>query len=112
LVAGSAVSNAVTATPRYPADSFSPNASPRRAGPAKSTFITTVIDQASPWLTPSRTFATTIHHQVGARPTSTGTGRATSQPATSRRLRPIRPGRAPAARFVKIGRAACTGRGD
>ena len=80
--------------------SLKPSASPRRRGPARSIFITTVIDQASPWLTPSSRLAATMNHQEGARPINSGTGSATSQPATSSRLRPIRSASSPAARFV------------
>jgi hypothetical protein len=68
IVAASApLANAVTATPRYPADSFKPGASPRRAGPARSIFISTVIDQAKRWFAPRRTFAKTISDQLGER---------------------------------------------
>ncbi len=48
----------------------------------------TVVDQASPWLMPSSTLANTIQPQDGAQMTSSGTGRATSQPAVRTRLRP------------------------
>ena len=48
----------------------------------------TVVDQVRPWLMPSRTFAATTQPQVGAQISSSGTGRATSQPATRTGLRP------------------------
>ena len=63
------------------------------AGLARSIFITTVIDQARPWLAPSRTFAATIQPQLGASAISSGTGRASSQPSVSNRLRPTRSAR-------------------
>ncbi|GAC1619710.1 MAG: hypothetical protein NVS4B5_11360 [Vulcanimicrobiaceae bacterium] len=40
--------NAARPTARYPANSLSPIAKPRRAGPTRSIFITTVIDQHKP----------------------------------------------------------------
>src|SRR5919198_5055277 len=98
--ASAPLANAATATPRYPAASFRPSARPRRGGPARSIFITTVIDQANPWLTPRRMFAATIHHQEGASAISSGTGNAAIQPATSSRFRLNRSASAPAARFV------------
>ena len=91
--ASCALPNAASATAPYPKDSFSPRASPLRSGPARSTFITTVMDQASPWLIPRRTFAATIHDQEWANSTSRGTGTAASQPRTSRRFRPTRSAR-------------------
>jgi len=48
----------------------------------------TVIDQERPWLTPSSTFAPTIHSQVGAQIIRNGTGRPTAHPTTSVFLRP------------------------
>ena len=50
--------------------------------------MTTVIDQASPWLMPSRALAATIQAQLGATAISSGTGRATAQPRISSRRRP------------------------
>ena len=47
-----------------------------------------VLVQVRPWLMPSRTLAARIHAQVGAVISSTGTGTAISQPATSTGLRP------------------------
>ena len=55
----------------------------------------TVVDQVSPWLIPSRTFATSTQFQVGAHISRNGTGTATSQPATAC-LRPIRSENRPA----------------
>ena len=60
----------------------------------------TVIDHASPWLIPSRTFAATIHHQLGAHMTRSGTGTPKSHPATSTRLRPNRSPNCPAKKLV------------
>ena len=48
----------------------------------------TVVDHVSPWLMPSRTLAATTIHQSGAQISSSGTGTATSQPATRTGLRP------------------------
>jgi hypothetical protein len=48
----------------------------------------TVVDQHSPWLTPSRTLAATTQLQEGAQMSSSGTGSPTSQPATRTGLRP------------------------
>lgn len=48
----------------------------------------TVVDQASPWLTPSSTFAATIHPQLGAQISMAGIGMATAQPASRTGLRP------------------------
>ena len=58
------------------------------AGPTRSIFMITVVDQVRPWLMPSSTFAATTQPQVGAQISSSGTGRATSQPATRTGLRP------------------------
>src|SRR5438309_6414934 len=63
--------------------------------------MTTAIDHVRPWLTPSSAFATTTQAQLGATPTSTGTGSAIIHPAISRRRRPRRCASAPAPRFVK-----------
>ena len=48
----------------------------------------TVVDQVSPWLTPSRTLANTTQPQVGAHINSNGTGSPISQPAIRTGLRP------------------------
>ena len=48
----------------------------------------TVVDQVSPWLTPSSTLAKITHPHVGAHISSSGTGMPMSQPATSTGLRP------------------------
>jgi hypothetical protein len=56
----------------------------------------TVVDQVSPWLIPSRTFAATTHAQLGAQISSSGTGSPISQPITSTGLRPWRSDRVPA----------------
>jgi len=48
----------------------------------------TVVDHASPWLTPRSTLASTIHDQDGAQITNGTTGTAASHPATSTGLRP------------------------
>ena len=63
--------------------------------------MTTVIDQHSPWLTPSSTFAKTIQPQAGANIKRNGTGMANNQPATSKGLRPTRSAVRPAYRFAK-----------
>ena len=60
----------------------------------------TVVDQARPWLMPSRTFATTTQPQSGAQMSRSGTGSPNSQPATRTGLRPNRSASAPAARLV------------
>src|SRR5690349_11754033 len=60
----------------------------------------TVVDQHSPWLTPSRTLANTTQPQLGAQMRSSGTGSAATQPATSSGLRPIRSASRPAKRFA------------
>src|SRR5215218_4057754 len=91
---------AATATPPYPADSLSPSASPRRLGPTRSIFMTTVIDQARPWLTPRKTLAVTTQPQLGATAINSGTGSASAQPSSSSRRRPTRSASAPAPRFV------------
>ena len=44
--------------------------------------------QASPWFTPMRTLAKTIHHQLGAHIMMRGMGTATSQPITRSGFRP------------------------
>src|SRR3954468_4497036 len=62
--------------------------------------MTTVMDQARPWLIPSTTLAATIHAQLGATAISSGTGNASAQPAISSRRRPRRSAEAPAARLV------------
>ena len=60
------------------------------------TGVTTVVDQVRPWLTPSRTFAATTQPQLGAQINNSGTGIATSQPATNTGLRPNRSDQRPA----------------
>jgi hypothetical protein len=82
------VATAVAARARYPEASLKPMASPRLAGPTRSIFMMTVVDQVRPWLMPSRTLAKTIQSQDGPKISSTGTGTAMSQPATSTGLRP------------------------
>jgi hypothetical protein len=62
--------------------------------------MTTVIDQASPWLTPSSALAATIQPQLGATAIISGTGSASAQPAISSRRRLARAAAAPAKRFV------------
>ena len=52
-----------------------------RAGPTRSIFMMTVVDQVSPWLIPSKTLAATTQPQLGAQISSSGMG-ATSQPTT------------------------------
>src|SRR5262249_61753195 len=76
--ASQALAAAATATPPYPAASLRPSANPRRRGPTRSIFITTVIDQARPWLITSQRLAATIHAQVGAAAGRTRTGGATA----------------------------------
>ena len=56
----------------------------------------TVVDQVRPWLMPSSTLAAITHPQVGAQISSSGTGTASSQPATSTGLRPYRSDSVPA----------------
>src|SRR2546425_806005 len=60
----------------------------------------TVVDQHSPWLTPSSTLANTIQPQLGAQMMSSGTGSPANQPATRSGLRPIRSASWPAKRFA------------
>ena len=76
------------ATAPYPAASLKPIANPRRAGPTRSIFMTTVVDQVRPWLMPSSTLANTTHPHVGAQISSSGIGTAMIQPATRTGLRP------------------------
>src|SRR5579863_4894398 len=83
-----AVAYAASATAMYPAASFNPIARPRLRGPTRSIFITMVIDQHRPWLTPSRTFAKTIQPQLGAHKRIRGTNSPIVHPARSSRLRP------------------------
>ena len=47
----------------------------------------TVIDQVSPWLTPSSTLAAITHAQLGPQASMNGTGRPMTQPATRMALR-------------------------
>lgn len=61
----------------------------------------TVADQASPWLIPNSTLASTIQPQVGARMRRNGTGSPASHPATSSLLRPTRSERRPAVRLAE-----------
>ena len=68
------MASAVRARAPYPAASLKPIASPRRAGPTRSIFMITVVDQVRPWLTPSSTFAAMTQPQVGAQISSSGTG--------------------------------------
>src|SRR5438093_8858224 len=60
----------------------------------------TVVDQHSPWLTPSRTLANTIQPQLGAQLISNGTESPASQPAMRSGLRPIRSASCPANRLA------------
>src|SRR2546428_2985700 len=60
----------------------------------------TVVDQVNPWLTPRRTLASITQPQDGAPTIRSGTGRPTSQPATSTGLRPRRSARAAAPTVV------------
>src|SRR4030067_871475 len=69
------LASAARETARYPENSFSPIASPRRCGPTRSIFMMTVVDQQSPWLIPRRKLAAVIHPQVGAHIRIKGTGR-------------------------------------
>ena len=71
-------------------------ARPRRDGPTRSIFITTVVDQVRPWLMPRITLAATIQPQEGPKMSISGTGRAMSQPAIRTGLRPKRSDRVPA----------------
>ena len=56
------------------------------AGPTRSIFMMTVVDQVRPWLTPSRTLAKMTQPHVGAHINSSGTGMPMSQPAIEHRL--------------------------
>ena len=60
------VTHDMTPTAKYPANSFSPSARPRRLGPTRSIFMITVIDHAIAWFAPSNTLARSIHHHAGA----------------------------------------------
>ena len=60
----------------------------------------TVVDQVSPWFTPSSTLANTIQLQLGAQINSNGTGRPMIQPATRTGLRPTRSDSVPAKKLV------------
>src|SRR5215211_3719211 len=62
--------------------------------------MTTVIDQASPWLMPSSALAATTQAQLGATAIRSGTGSAAAQPRISRRRRPRRSAPTPATRLV------------
>src|SRR5579859_3450422 len=84
----------------YPAASFSPMARPRPRGPTRSIFMFTVIDQASPWLTPSSTLAATIQPHAGAYASRNGTGSPAAHPATNRVLRVCRAVSGPVARLA------------
>ena len=57
--------------------------------------MTTVVDEANPWLMPRITLAATIQLQAGLTMSSTGTGMAISQPATSTGFRPYGSDRVP-----------------
>ena len=72
----------------------------RAFGPTRSIFMTTVIDQARPWFTPSSALAATTQPQFGATAISSGTGSASAQPRMSSRRRPSRSASAPAPRLV------------
>ena len=61
----------------------------------------TVIDQARPWLMPSRALAAMTHSQLGAQMIMKGTGRPTSQPSTRTRLRPQASASWPETRLAK-----------
>ena len=50
----------------------SPMARPRLAGPTRSIFMMTVVDQVSPWLIPSKTLAAITQPQFGAQISSSG----------------------------------------
>src|SRR4030067_1601944 len=95
------LASAARETARYPENSFSPIASPRRCGPTRSIFMMTVVDQQSPWLIPRRKLAAVIHPQDGAHIRIKGTGRPTIHPPTRSPFRPILSENRPAARFVK-----------
>ncbi len=60
----------------------------------------TVIDQATPWLTPSRRLAAPTHPHEGARMMSGATGIAASHPASNTLRRPTRSASQPAARLL------------
>src|SRR5947208_4519458 len=60
----------------------------------------TVVDQHSPWLTPSSTLANTTQPQLGAQMMSSGTGSAASHPATRSGFRPMRSASCPAKRLA------------
>src|SRR4030067_978472 len=94
------LASAARETARYPENSLSPMASPRRCGPTRSIFMMTVVDQQSPRLIPRRKLATVIHPQDGAHIKIKGTGRPTIQPPTRSAFRPIRSENLPAARLV------------
>src|SRR3989304_7630422 len=93
------VASAARETARYPENSLSPIARPRRCGPTRSIFMMTVVDQQSPWLTPRRKLATVIHPHDGAHIKMKGMGRPTIQPPTRSAFRPIRSENRPAARL-------------
>src|SRR3990170_3628675 len=76
-------------------------AKPRRAGPTRSIFMITVVDQQRPWLTPRNTLAKTTHSHVGANITRKGTGRPTSHPATRIPFRPTTSEARPAKRLLR-----------
>ena len=90
------VASAVSATAPYPEASFSPMASPRRAGPARSIFMITVVDHVRPWFTPSRQFAAITQPHDGAQISRSGTGTPTTHPASRTGRLPNRSASAPA----------------
>src|SRR5215210_5203905 len=61
--------------------------------------MSTVMDQARPWLTPSSTLAATIHPHEGASMIMNGTGTPTTQPAPSTFFLPTRSARVPDTRL-------------
>ena len=65
-----------------------------------SSFAVWVIDQQSPWFTPSSTVAATIQFQLGAYQIITGIGSAMTQPQSNTDLRPIRSDQRPATKFI------------
>ena len=66
----------------------------------RSSFAVCVIDQVSPWFTPSSTVAATIQFQLGAESTiMNGIGSAASQPSSSTCLRPMRSDSRPATKL-------------
>src|SRR4030095_11693836 len=75
-------------------------ASPCRFGPTRAIFMHTVVDHATPGLSPRNTLATTIHDQLGAQITRKGTGSPASHPANRMRLRPYRSLSRPAKKLV------------